>query len=154
MKSGVPTDGSYFAPQRPSVRGREERHAVLGDLLVARHDRHPADLSLRDEQPVERVAMVRWQLRGGHGLRDLDRQRLKVARRQPFLDLARSVELAASSLQGDLPGRGCADEDEVRRRSDRVSSASAEPGIVSKPPEQNMRVEEKPQSTPNASARS
>src|ERR687887_558406 len=98
--------------------------------------------------------MVRWELGGGHGLGNRDRQRLKVARREPFLDVAGSDELAASSFEGDLPGRRRADEDEVRRRRDGLPSTAAETGIVGEPPEQSMRVEEKPHSMPNASARS
>jgi hypothetical protein len=51
--------------------GVEHRNVVLGDLVVARDERHLLELRLRNEQPVERVVVVLRQLCRGDGGLDL-----------------------------------------------------------------------------------
>jgi hypothetical protein len=53
--------------------GSKDRHPVVTEAGVARHDREALDLGLGDEHPIERVAMMRWERSGRERVRDRDR---------------------------------------------------------------------------------
>src|ERR1035438_1219971 len=94
------------------------RNLVAQDSLVHGHKDKTLQLCLRHQQPVERVAMQLRKRPGQLRLLDRNRQRQEIVSRDRLFNGLRKVELARSSLDGNLPNRRRADKD-------RKSSAQA-----------------------------
>lgn len=67
---------------------------VLGDSGVARHDRQAFGLRLRDEHPVERIAVMLGQAPGGDSMGRVDREGLESGRRRLRDEIHVEPELA------------------------------------------------------------
>lgn len=86
--------------------------------------------------------MMLWEFAGENRVTKLDWQLYEAAFPYPSGDVAFCIELAACPLDGDLPSRGRADEDEVPAVPDCCPSFRPKPGIVVEPPEKAVRVEQ------------
>lgn len=115
-----------------------------------RDERQVFELRLRDQQPVERISVMRRQLRRDEGVPHLDRQRAEGALLDPRGDIAGRCEPAGGTLDRDLPRAGRADEHGVHGIGYRVSRSRAETVVVSEPPQERVRVEKQPHDPPGA----
>ena len=61
-----------------------QRDAISRDLLVAAHENEVLDLSLRDENPVERITVMLGQRRDVQRVPEVNRQDLKAVDRHVF----------------------------------------------------------------------
>ena len=124
------------------------RDAISRDLLVAAHENEVFDLSLRDENPVERVAVMVGQRRDVQRVPEVNRQDLKAVDRHVFghevFEVLRQPQPSDPRLDRKLPGARDTQEDLVPLSRDQLSRLRRKPRIVADPPEERVRVEQQP----------
>jgi len=68
----------------------EDWYGVRLDLIIRGHQGEFVDLGLRDENPIERILVMRRQVREGHGVLHGDRKRSVADSRQTLTHVLRS----------------------------------------------------------------
>src|SRR5450830_1936481 len=125
-----------------------DRDGIPRDLLVTAHENEVLDLSLCDENPVERVPVMVGQRRDVQRVPEVNRQDLKAVDRHVFghevLEVLRQPQPSNPRLDRKLPSACDTQEDLVPLSRDQLSRLRREPRIVADPPEERMRVEQQP----------
>src|SRR5450759_1915038 len=124
------------------------RDGIPRDLLVTAHENEVLDLSLCDENPVERVPVMVGQRRDVQRVPKVNRQDLKAVDRHLFghevFEVLRQPQPSDPRLDRKLPSARDTQEDLVPLSRDQLSRLRREPRIVADPPEERMRVEQQP----------
>src|SRR5262245_26929195 len=110
MRRRWPSRGTSYA--REGHRSPYDVHPVLPEHAIARDDRHALRQCLRDEQPVERVMMMEWEMLDRGGVCALDRHQaesLVEPIREVSLDGKPEVDPFSGGLDRQFPDAGGAD---------------------------------------------
>lgn len=144
--------GKYLLafPPRP-----EQRHLVAPDLGIVGNERETFGLCLRNEDPIERVPVVRRERAKRVGVADGQRQ-LGDSRFGKSLGetLEGEFELPEGALDGDFPGRGRACEYLIGGRLNRSPHGNRQFRRVRERPYERLGVEEQSHRRPSNSASS
>ena len=120
--------------------------AVLREDCVCRDDPQLLLERLRDQQPVERVAVVEGQARDAGRVPQVDRQGLKAVDGELLgheaVERALDSQLAEAHLDRELPGARDAHEALVARAPDGATRLSGELPACSHPPQEGVGVEQ------------
>jgi hypothetical protein len=85
-------------------------HIVRGKLPIGRQERKTLDLSLRGQQPIKGIPVMRWQIARPKRVLMRDRESTRAGLVHATGDVVRRVrgknELPARVLDGDFPGAG------------------------------------------------
>jgi len=139
------------------VRARsapKRRGGVRGERGVVRGDREAFLERLRDEKPVERIAVVGGQRRQTKRVRDRDRQLVESRPAGGAGDRGQiGFDLAERRLDGDLPGARRAELDGVTGIPKGCRDSAGKTSRLRQRPEQRVRVEQQPQRAPSKRAR-
>ena len=105
---------------------------------------------LRDQQPVERIAMDGRKSSDTEGVMELHRKDLEAVLLELFgdeyLGLVGESHAAQTGLDRDLPGARRAEVDLVRSVGDHPARPARQLGAVGDPPEKGMGIEKDPHS--------
>jgi hypothetical protein len=94
--------------------------AVCCQSLVRGQEDELLDLRLRDQHPIERIAMVPRKQGYKPGLRGHQWQAFEVLGGQSLCEIIPHLQFAQALLEPDLPKGDCADEHGVRRVADHL----------------------------------
>jgi len=129
-------------------RSPERRSAELLQSRIARRDRQAQLERLRDEHPIERIAMVPCKPAGTMCLPRRDSDSLEPFISQHFgysmRDGGYAGQLPDPRLRCNLPYGCCTDDDSVRLVDDRRADSSRHPLVTRQPPQECMRIEQEP----------
>ena len=116
---------------------------------IAADDGQVFGLGLSDQHPIEGIAMRSREETGAGGVGGGDRKRFERFLREHCVEMESKFralgELSDTELGGDFPGRCRTDQDRIGTSADEFASGGWKRWIISKPPEQRMRVQEKAQ---------
>src|SRR6266480_595343 len=129
-------------PRAPNSRPHH-RHAIRLKRAIRCEDREPFVQRLHDEQAVERVAMVTWQVTQQVPVTHGRWKREKTIARDDVFNRVLQVQLAYGALDGDLPRADGAHYNEFGplHRAD-----GSGPKFLQVPPNQCVGVEQQPHS--------
>ena len=101
---------------------------------------------LSDEQPIERIPMMKRQRDHAGDVAERNRERLKPVRRhllreEPF-ETRLQRQLSEAHLDRDLPTTGEADEARLLRPTDGFARVLRQPRRIVDPPQEDVRIEE------------
>ncbi len=124
----------------------DPRYRVCVERGIRAHQREPLKDSLSDQEPVERVAVMKGERIHGEDMLRGDIQCIEVVPGEtlgPELsERAIQGELARAQLDGDFPGRHHTDHHSCGGVLDGASGARAQPRVIVDEPKKSVSVEE------------
>src|SRR5215217_2218888 len=123
----------------------DHRDVVCMKPRVSRDQRESFLPRLSDEQPVERITVMKRKARDGEAMVRGQSEHTQTGAEDVCVKVARHRELADRCLRPDLSERDDA-ERELRGRRDRLAGTYPEPLHARELPEHDVRVEQQPHS--------
>lgn len=117
----------------------QQRHAIGVEAFITGHDRQSFSNSLSYQHAVEGILMMAWEPSGRDAVGEADRQGCEPAFLYLLFKVIGCGKFPQGFFDGDLPGAGGRDGDEIGRIGYRLARWGVQ-AFVGQPPQQSVGI--------------